>query len=156
MSRLNKTSQLFCLQMYLMLYNFLFTSLPPMAIGKFVFHLFKYWVGFEIWTCPSRTWMVEKRSVWKWYRFQIGSENRKPDHLKSRQMAAILSKTVWSLDKNAWILNGLVFQMVGKVQICKGPISDSHCTVGIRLTDVSGNRMVETCPIAEWSGNRMV
>ena len=23
-------------------------------------------------------------------------------------------------------------------------------TVGIRLTDMSGNRMVKTCPIAEW------
>ena len=31
-----------------------------------------------------------------------------------------------------------------------------YITVGIGLTDVSGNQMVEACPITEWSGNRMV
>ena len=28
-------------------------------------------------------------------------------------------------------------------------------TVGIRLTDVSGNRMAISSPVTEWSGNQM-
>ena len=39
-----------------------------------------------------------------WY--QMGSENLKPNHLKSGQMAAILLKTIWNQDKNIRILNG--------------------------------------------------
>ena len=31
--------------------------------------------------------------------------------------------------------------------------SEVTTTVGIRLTDMSGNQMVETCPIAEWFVN---
>ena len=40
----------------------------------------------------------------------IGSEIRKPNHLKYGQTAAILSETIWNLDKNVPILNGLVFK----------------------------------------------
>ena len=41
--------------------------------------------------------------------FWMGSEIWKPNPLKSGQMAAIMSKTFWNLDKNVRILNGLVF-----------------------------------------------
>ena len=37
----------------------------------------------------------------------MGSEMQKPNHLKSRQKLAILSKTIWNLDQNVLILNGL-------------------------------------------------
>ena len=36
----------------------------------------------------------------KWSGFRMGSEILKPNHLKSRQMAAILSKTIRNPDKN--------------------------------------------------------
>ena len=42
----------------------------------------------------------------KWSRFWMASELQKPNHLKSGQMAVILSKTIWNPDKNVWILNG--------------------------------------------------
>ena len=32
---------------------------------------------------------------------------------------------------------------------------NEECTVGIRLTDVSGNRMAISSPVTEWSGNQM-
>ena len=56
--------------------------------------------------------MVKKGLVCKWSGFWTVSEIQKPDHLKSRQMAAILSKTISNLDKNVLISNGLVFKMV--------------------------------------------
>ena len=39
--------------------------------------------------------------------FRMGSEIWKPNHLKSGQMAAILSKTIGNSDKNVQISNGL-------------------------------------------------
>ena len=36
----------------------------------------------------------------------MGSKIRKPKHLKSRQMGAILLKTIWNPEKNVRILNG--------------------------------------------------
>ena len=53
----------------------------------------------------------EKRLINKWSRVQMESEIHKPNHLKSRKMAAILSKTIWNPNKNVQDLNG--FQMVG-------------------------------------------
>ena len=49
----------------------------------------------------------------------MGSEIRKPDRVKSRQMVAILSKTIGYPDKNVWISNGPVFEgwMVGTIAI---------------------------------------
>ena len=44
--------------------------------------------------------MVKKRLGCKWSGFWMWSEIQKPNHLKSTQMAAILSKTIWNLDKN--------------------------------------------------------
>ena len=57
----------------------------------------------------SGSQMVEKSLGSKWSGFQMGSEIRKPNHFKSKQMAAILHKTIWNLDKNIQILNGSVF-----------------------------------------------
>ena len=56
-------------------------------------------------------WMVQKRLGCKWSGFWMGSEIWKPNHLKSRQMAAILSKTIWNLDKNIRIWNGPDFKL---------------------------------------------
>ena len=52
----------------------------------------------------------QKRLCCKWSGFQMGSKIRKPDHLRSRQMAANLSRTIWNPNKNVQILNGLVFK----------------------------------------------
>ena len=46
----------------------------------------------RIWT--SLDFEVEKRLGFEWSGFQMGSEIRKPKHLESGQMAAILSKNI--------------------------------------------------------------
>ena len=79
-------------------------------------------------------------STGKWSGFQIGSEIRKPNHLKSVKMATILSQIIWNPDKNVQILNGLVFKWFGLAkawpskspdfkcfQISNGRISDPQC-----------------------------
>ena len=63
-------------------------------------------------------WDLKSGLVWiKWILngqkevgLQIKSETRKPNHLKSRQIDAILSKTIWNLDKNVRIFNGPDFE----------------------------------------------
>ena len=55
--------------------------------------------------------MVEKRWVFKWSRFQIGSEIWKPNHLKSGQMTTICQKPfeIWKKMSGfqiVWFLNG--------------------------------------------------
>ena len=55
--------------------------------------------------------MVKKRLVCKCSGFQMGSEVWKPDHLKNGQLATILSKTIWNLDKIVLILNVPVFKL---------------------------------------------
>ena len=52
---------------------------------------------------------VEKRLGYKWSRFWMGSEIWKPNHLKSKQMTAIMSKTIWNLDKIVWYSDTNVF-----------------------------------------------
>ena len=98
--------------------------------------------------------MVEKRLGWKWSEFWMGSEIQKPNHLISWQMAAILSKTIWNLDKKCPDFEWSVFQMVGTTsiaqpfenrtiwnptfkspdfkcfQISNGQISNNHCIQG--------------------------
>ena len=51
-----------------------------------------------------------KDLVCKYSWFQIGPEIQKPEDLKSLQMATILPKNIWNLNKN---LNGLDFQWLG-------------------------------------------
>ena len=51
----------------------------------------------------SGFWMVKKDGL---QMVQISNGFRKPNHLKSGQMAAILSKNITNLDKNIVILNG--------------------------------------------------
>ena len=53
--------------------------------------------------------MVQRRLGCKWSGFWMGSEIRKLNHLKSGQMANILSKTIWNLDRNVQFLNGWEF-----------------------------------------------
>ena len=57
--------------------------------------------------------MVQNRLGGKWSGFPMGSEFRKPNHLKSGQMAAILSKTldIWTKTSRFW--------MVGTIAIAK-------------------------------------
>ena len=57
--------------------------------------------------------VVKKKLGCIWSRFLMESEIRKPNHLKSGQIAAILSKTNWNPDKNLCILNGLVCKWLG-------------------------------------------
>ena len=76
----------------------------------------------------------------KWSRFWMASELQKPNHLKSGQMAVILSKTIWNPDKNVWILNGWDYncshsksQTIWKPEhlqsdLQKVRISDPYCT----------------------------
>ena len=60
-----------------------------------------------IWNLDSSRFLIVKnRMVCKWYGFQKGSKIQKPDHLKSGQMVAIVSKTIWNPDKDVQILNG--------------------------------------------------
>ena len=69
-----------------------------------------YTVG--IWNLDeSGFWKFEKRLGCKWSRFQMGSEIRKPNHLKSEQMAPFCqkpfdvgTKTSWFI--MVWLLNG--------------------------------------------------
>ena len=56
--------------------------------------------GTEIFEWSKRGWVANDLD------FLMGFEIRKPDHLKSWHMAAILSKTIWNPNKNFWILNG--------------------------------------------------
>ena len=58
----------------------------------------------------SRFQMVKKRLVCKWSKFLMGSEIRKPYHLKSGPMATILSKKRLKSGQNVQILNGPVFK----------------------------------------------
>ena len=57
--------------------------------------------------------MVKKGLVCKWSGFRMWSEIRKPNHLKSGQMVAILLKTIWNLSKNVQIFNGPVYEWLG-------------------------------------------
>ena len=77
-------------------------------------------------TCLTNSWLI-CRSQWeskiqtsldfkfskqrlgcKWSRFRMGSEIGKHYHLKSGQMVAIMSKTIWNPEENVRILNGPV------------------------------------------------
>ena len=51
--------------------------------------------------------MFQNRLGCKWSEFRMGSEFWKPNHLKSGQMATILSKTIWNPDTCVQITNGL-------------------------------------------------
>ena len=51
--------------------------------------------------------------VYRWSGFSMGSGIRKPNHVKSGQMATILSKAIWNLDKNVQISNVSRLWMVG-------------------------------------------
>ena len=59
--------------------------------------------------------------------------------------------------KNLNILNNKLFLILGfwKVKTAFCEKRNFAYTVGIRLSDTSGNRMVNMCPIAEWSVNWM-
>ena len=87
---------------------------------KFWFKINKF--HFSLNSCHfSRTLaLVIKRLVCKWSGFQMGSEIWKPNHLKSGQMAASLSKTIWNLDfewSGFWVVGTIVLRdhMFGRV-----------------------------------------
>ena len=52
----------------------------------------------------SGFWIAQKRLGCEWSGSRMGSEIRKPNHLKSRKMGVILSKTIWNPDQNIRIL----------------------------------------------------
>ena len=61
--------------------------------------------------------MVQNRLGGKWSGFWMGSEIRKPSHLKYGQMATNLSKNFWNPDKNARILNSLIVECL-RLKLC--------------------------------------
>ena len=64
----------------------------------------------QAWSFSRWYYSGDLKSDLVWIRFQMWSEILKPSHLKSGQMAVILSKTIWNLDKNVQISNVLVFK----------------------------------------------
>ena len=79
--------------------------------------------------------MVQNRLGGKWSGFPMGSEFRKPNHLKSGQMAAILSKTfdIWTKTSE--------FRMVGTIAIAK-----------VRPFEIRSSK----CPEFKWSDFRSI
>ena len=107
-----------------------------------IWYLDKYRVG-----------MVEKRWVFKWSRFQIGSEIWKPNYLRSGQMAPVLWKAIGNSKKMSgfgmvWFSNGWDYSCSPnickidhlksnpqKFRISNGPISDTHCNGNIQTME---------------------
>ena len=112
----------------------------------------KFTVG--IWNPTlSGFWMVQKRLACKWSGFRIGSEIRKPNHLKTDQNGRHLVFTIWHTDFLVRILNGPVFKWLKtnhlksdlqKVRISNGRISDPHCTL-IPSSVVKGTPSPQLC-----------
>ena len=71
--------------------------------------------------------MVKKRLGCKWSWFWKGAEIQKPNHLKSGQMATIMSKTIWNPDKWPPFCKKNIWNRDKNVQILNGPDhSNSH------------------------------
>ena len=91
----------------------------------------------------SGIWMVEIRSVYKWFRFQMGSEIQNPDHLKTTKMAVILSSlfVIWIFQSWFWMVGTILVAILNfyllktllqspdseSFQISNGWFLDPHC-----------------------------
>ena len=96
------------------LLNLIFTKLCPVDRCPLPSYVYALGSKYTTWlTDKSGFWIVEIRLGYNWSGFWKGSEIQKPNHLKSGQMDAILSKTIWNPDKNVRISNILVFEWLG-------------------------------------------
>ena len=105
-----------------------------------------------------RTKMSGFRMVWTialaiaWL-FEIHPSKTRLQMLLDFKWSDFRSPLFWIfMSSNHWKVNHYTLGLVSMIWMPKIP---SYTTVGIRLTDVPGNRMVKTCSIAEWSVNWM-